>query len=85
MTCGACLFARQLALNWLLALDRLGNCVLLGDPSETISQRLGRAENAGNRIAWAVCRVLNVINPDHCQWSLEPGPSIGKQLWNWNP
>ena len=84
MTCRACSFTRQLVLNGLLAADRAANALLLGDPNETISQRLGRAENAGNRVAWALCRVLNVINRDHCQWSLQPGPSIGRQLWDWN-
>ena len=74
---------RQFVLNWLLAIDRLVNTVLLGNPNETLSQRLGRAQNAGSRPACVVCRWLNVINANHCAWSLEPGPSIGREIWRW--
>ena len=84
MTCRACTVVRQIVLNTLLMMDHTLNTMLLGDPNETVSQRLGRAENAGNRIAWALCRALNIINTNHCQWSLQPGPSIGKQLWDWD-
>lgn len=85
MSCAPCTVARQIALNFLLASDRLLNALTLGDPSETVSQRLGRAQRVGNRIAIALCRVLNVINANHCEWSLQPGPSIGAEVWHWSP
>lgn len=75
----------QYALNIGIALDRLVNAVLRGNPSETLSQRLGRAQAAGSRRACIVCRLLDLINPRHCAWSLLPGPSLGKELWDWNP
>ena len=85
MCCQPCAITRQIVLNALLATDRLLNALLLGDPSETVSQRLGRAQVAGNRVAAVVCLALNAINRDHCAWSLQPGPSIGREIWRWTP
>lgn len=83
---GACRFCAacyQIALNVLLALDRLANALAGGDPAETISQRVARAERAGHRWARAACRLLDVFSAKHCRWSLAPG-SIGREVWSWS-
>lgn len=55
----------------LLALDRLGNTLLLGAPDETISARAGRwaaRQDRGvkRRIGAALCGLLDAIDPGHC-------------------
>ena len=96
MACPVCDKAWEIAVqivkNAALALDRFGNALLLGDPNETISQRLGRAELKGNMavrvIAMGICKVLGVITrePQHCQWANDPTrPSIGREIWHWSP
>jgi len=65
-------------MNFLLSLDQLGNSVLLGDPDETISSRLGRIkEKNGGRIPWrrpvskftAWC--LDKIDKNHVEDAIE--------------
>ena len=88
MPCRRCLAVRQFAMNLALALDRLANVLLLGDPAETVSQRLARARAAGNRWAALACRGLAAVGrrlgetEDHCTWSLSPDSS-GRELWRW--
>lgn len=83
MACKACVIVRHYALNIGLAMDRLANAALLGNANETLSQRTARAELAGNRIARLACRLLGLIDRNHCAWSLEPG-TIGMEIWSWN-
>ena len=64
--------------NILLSIDQLGNSVLLGDPDETISSRLGRIkEKWGGEIPWRrpVSRFtawwLNKIDKNHVENAIE--------------
>lgn len=79
MTCGAC----QYALNLLLALDKGCNAILGGDPNETLSRRLGRAEDADVRVAGWACWCLGLLSRRHCWWSEQPGTE-GRELWHWS-
>jgi hypothetical protein len=58
--------------NLLVALDELTNAILLGDPRETISSRADKAMNEGKRWGCVLCKLLNYIQKDHCQKSLDP-------------
>lgn len=81
MTCKPC----QFALNLGLALDHLANTLLLGDPNETLSRRVGRARDAGHKWASAVCRVLSqLFGRDHCGFAESPG-TTARELWAWSP
>lgn len=62
---------RRWVLNVLIALDDLLSAILLGDPQETISSRLGKAMLKGARWACLLCRLLDRIQPDHCLHSIE--------------
>lgn len=59
-------------LNILVAFDQLANSVLLGDPQETISGRLGKwhRKNPTHPVAGTVCTLLNLLEKDHCKRSI---------------
>lgn len=57
--------------NILLALDQLGNAILLGDPKETISRRAGQAAEQGKDWGCLLCHFLDEIDPRHCQSALQ--------------
>jgi hypothetical protein len=70
------LFFKRYLRNVAFAIDQLANAILLGDPDETISSRLGkwqRANGGGWRryVAWGVCSMLHWIDRDHCRQSIE--------------
>lgn len=52
--------------NILQALDRLANTVFGGTDKEYISSRVYRYKDT-NKVAFAVYRVLNSIEADHCE------------------
>jgi hypothetical protein len=57
--------------NVLISIDQLFNTVGAGDPDETISSRAGKTE--GTSVASRLlCKFLNMIDPGHCQKSIEP-------------
>lgn len=58
--------------NILLGLDQLANAILGGDPQETISSRADKAMREGKRWGCILCKVLSLIQKDHCQKSVEP-------------
>jgi hypothetical protein len=58
--------------NMLIATDQLANTTLAGDPDDTISQRLGRAQQEGSWFADVACSFLDLFEDDHCQKSLLP-------------
>lgn len=70
----------QWAHNLWVWLDQGANALLLGgDPSETVSQRMGRwlSGEYGEFRTWLArvgCSVLDLLDEDHCLRSLEPGP-----------
>lgn len=68
------------AMNVLLSLDQLGNSILLGDPSETISSRIGRIKvKWGGKVPLRrpITRltdiVLEKIDPGHTIDAIEDG------------
>lgn len=92
MSCALCRALRQFGLNVGLMVDRATNTVLLGDPNETLSQRIARARAAGARWAAAICWSLTAISRalghpgDHCDWSLDHASgSVGREILDLNP
>jgi len=57
--------------NILLWLDQGLNTLLLGDPDETLSRRAGRARAKGKQWGCLLCKVLDWVDPRHCQKSIE--------------
>lgn len=59
--------------NILIALDQLANTLLLGDPDETMSSRMGKSISENKCIMCKfICKVLNFFESDHCVKSIEP-------------
>lgn len=56
--------------NILIAIDQLINAILLGDPDETISSRVGKLMHKRN---WArvLANFLDLFEKDHAQKSIE--------------
>jgi len=65
-------FQRYL-LNWLIWIDLGVNTLRGGDPHETISSVAGKAQQKGERWACVLCRLLNMIQANHCANSIMPG------------
>lgn len=63
---------RRYAWGVAVALDQLANAVLCGDPDETISSRAAKAARRGRRWGCVLCRLLDALDPGHCERSLEP-------------
>ena len=70
--------AGRYVLNVLISLDQLGNSLLLGDPDETISSRIGRIKRKwGGKVPWGrpVTKitdwVLDKIDPNHSLDAIE--------------
>lgn len=59
--------ARQIAIGY----DQLANVAMNGDPDETISSRAGRHARARERWACWLCGLLDKIDPNHCEKSVE--------------
>ncbi len=58
-------------LRALVGLDNAGSAALLGsDGRTTISARAAKARDQGARWGCVLCRVLDAIDPDHCDKSL---------------
>lgn len=63
---------RRYIINILIAVDQFFNTVLGGDPDETISSRLGKhVAKKDSRFANLICKMLNLIDPNHCIKSIE--------------
>lgn len=58
---------KQYLRNLRIALSQLLNAVLLGDPDETLSARLGRAAMRGSKWGRWLYVALNWAQPDHCE------------------
>lgn len=67
--------------NLLIAIDQAGNTVLGGAPDETLSSRLGKAKSRCRACYW-VCRLLHLIDPRHCETSIEADEG-DRALWRW--
>jgi len=57
-------------LNVAVWVDEGFNTLFGGSPNETISERAAKARNAGCRWGCMLCRILNWINPGHCDNAL---------------
>lgn len=53
----------------ILAYDRLGNAASGGDDRETISSRANRGAAEGNRGWCLLCRLLDLLQKEHCRKS----------------
>jgi len=64
-------FRDRASLNVLIAIDQLGNTLAFGNPDETISSRAGRcAKKGGNRPCYWLCRMLHLVDKNHCEKSI---------------
>lgn len=57
-------------LNFAVLLDEAANTILGGSPNETISERSAKARAAGRRWGCLLCKLLDRINPGHCDRAL---------------
>ena len=59
---------------WTIAVahDQLANAAFGGDEDETLSSRAGKAAREGKRWACVLCRLLDRLDPNHCEKSIEP-------------
>lgn len=58
--------------NWIVWVDQGCNTALGGDPDETLSSRMGKAIRENRCVLCRqICRVLNWIDPNHCQKHIE--------------
>lgn len=64
-------YVARYLLNILKWLDTGANVILLfGASNETISERAAKARNAGRRWGCILCRLLDDVNPGHCDRAL---------------
>jgi hypothetical protein len=81
----------QYLYNLGLAIDQLLNTILLGDPDEGLSGRLGRAYLSGKPKFWVkpLMRVNDWLwlvltgESDHSVNAVEPEELHEKELWRW--
>ena len=58
---------------WTLAVvHQLANAAFGGHENETLSSRAGKAAREGKRWACVLCRLLDRLDPNHCEKSIEP-------------
>jgi len=59
---------------WTLAVahDQLANAAFGDHEDETLSSRAGKAAREGKRWACVLCRLLDRLDPQHCEKSIEP-------------
>ena len=73
---------KKYLMNLLILLDLGLNTVLLGDPQETLSSRLGKAASEGNRLAYYACRCLAWFDKAHCRGSVDKDEG-DRAIWRW--
>ena len=54
-----------------VAVDQLLNVVFGGHEDETISSRIGKDARRGRKFACVLCRVLDWLDPHHCEKAIE--------------
>lgn len=59
---------------WTLAksYDQLANAAFGGNEDELISSRAGKARKRGEKWACVLCKLLDKIDTNHCEKSIEP-------------
>jgi len=84
-------FVLKICFNFLYLLDLVLNTILLGDPSETVSSRLGRAIQSG-RPKWFVYPFAKVVDfifykfigeRNHSLYHIEYDENYKHELWSW--
>lgn len=65
-----------------VAVDQLASAILGGAPDETLSSRFGKAQREGKKWACVICRILDIFDPGHCEWSIERDEGR-KRIWEW--
>lgn len=65
-------------LNVAIWIDEGLNTLRGGSPNETVSAASAKAQQQGKLWGCILCRLLNVIQKDHCAKSLEPK---NRSLW----
>lgn len=68
-------------INVLIALDRLVNALLGGDPRETLSSRMGKARERCPVCYW-ICRGLHWLDPSHCD-DARNDDAGDRAIWRW--
>lgn len=63
------LYDKEKAWEIAVATDRQANASFNGDSRETISSRAYRAMKKGNIPACVLCRVLDILDKEHCKKS----------------
>jgi hypothetical protein len=53
----------------MIAADRMANTVFGGQAYETISSRSYRGQREGVKVWCVLCKILNVVEKDHCKKS----------------
>jgi hypothetical protein len=54
-----------------VAVDQLLNVVFGGHEDETVSSRIAKDRRRGRKFACILCRVLDWLDPHHCEKSIE--------------
>lgn len=67
--------------NVLKAVDQLANAILLGDPDETISSRMGKALPRC-KLCRFICKLIHPIDKKHCRKAIESDEG-NDELWKW--
>ena len=57
--------------NILISIDQFFNTLFGGNPDETVSSRAGKARRNGKLWGKALCSILDKIDEDHCNKSIE--------------
>lgn len=69
--------------NILIAIDQFTNTLLSGYPDETLSSRMGKHLAKRDCVFCNfICRLLNAIQKDHCQKSIERDEGLPYDLIN---
>lgn len=66
-----------------VALDQLLNALLGGDEDETMSSRLGKDARRGRIVGCVLCKMLDLIDKNHCEKAIERDE--GKRPGQYNP
>lgn len=57
--------------NILIGINQLFNAILLGDPDETLSSRIGKEAKRGNKFALFLSKILDFFDENHCEEAIE--------------
>lgn len=73
----AIIFGYERAWRLAVSYDQLANTALGGSEDETISSRAAKARRSGRIWGCVLCRLLDAIQPGHCDSSIEPDEGAG--------